>query len=99
MFFATFIAKLADVSVTPNSNLPGTSTLQGLVGGLETWLLYGCIAAAMTGAVVWAVSSRTGNYSGTHGGRSTVVIAIVAAMLIGGSSILVNWAFGLGGGI
>ena len=88
---------LYDVSVHPNSNLPGTTQLTALIGGLMTWVLLACVAAVLIGAATWGFGSKTGHYGATHQGRLMVLGGAVGALVAGAATALVNFGFGVGG--
>ena len=88
---------LNDVSVHPNSNLPGTVQLAALIGGLMTWVLLACVVAVLAGAAAWGFGSKMGHYGATHQGRLMVLGGAVGALVAGAATALVNFGFGVGG--
>ena len=78
-----------DVSITPNSKLPGTTQLNTLIGGMVTWVLLACVAAVLIGAASWGIGNRSGMYGATQNGR----------MMVLGGSALVNSGIGLGSAV
>ena len=87
------------VSVTPNNNLPGTSQLTTLIGGLVTWVLLACVGAVLLGAGAWGIGSRSGHYGAQQNGRMMVLGGAVGAMVAGAASALVNFGFGIGSAV
>ncbi|MCW2594131.1 MAG: hypothetical protein JWP39_19 [Jatrophihabitans sp.] len=88
-----------EVSVTPNSKLPGTTQLNTLIGGLVTWVLLACVGAVLLGAAAWGIGSRSGYYGAQQNGRMMVLGGAVGAMVAGAASALVNFGFGLGSAV
>lgn len=88
---------LRDVSVHPNSTLPGTAQLTTLVGGLMTWVLLACVVAVLAGAAAWGLGSRSGHFGATQQGRLMVLGGAVGALVAGAATALVNFGFGVGG--
>jgi hypothetical protein len=89
----------ADVSITPNSKLPGTTQLNTLIGGMVTWVLLACVTAVLIGAASWGIGNRSGHYGATQNGRMMVLGGSVGAMVAGAASALVNYGFGLGSAV
>jgi Family of unknown function (DUF6112) len=89
---------VADVS--PNSTgLPGIGTLSTMVGALLTVGLIACVAGLVLAAIVWAVGSHSSNPHLAGRGKSGVLVAFVAAVLIGGANVLVDFFVTTGKGI
>jgi hypothetical protein len=84
------------VAVDPNTQLPGTAQLNGLIGGLMTWVLLACVAAVLLGAAAWGFGSRTGHFAATQHGRGMVLGGVAGAMITGAAAALVNFGFGIG---
>lgn len=79
-------------NLTPSRNgLPGTGVLLGLANGLGYWALIAAIVGVIVGGVVWAFGQYSGNYQQSYNGRKGVVVAGVAALLIGGASQIVRF--------
>jgi hypothetical protein len=85
--------------INPSSTLPGTHALMSVVSGVFEVALILCLAGLVVGALVWAVSGKGANIRGSHAGRDIVIGSLIGAFLAGGGWQLINWAFGLGGGI
>jgi hypothetical protein len=88
---------LPAVSVNPNNNLPGTSQLTSLIGGMMTWVLLACVAAVLIGAAAWGFGARFGHYSSQQSGRMMVLGGAVGALVAGAAVAVVNFAFHIGG--
>jgi hypothetical protein len=80
----------ADIS--PNTTgLPGLSTLNSIVGALLTVGLIACVAGLVLAAIVWAVGHHAANPTIAGRGKTGVLVALVAAILIGGANVLVDF--------
>jgi Family of unknown function (DUF6112) len=89
---------MADVS--PNTTgLPGIGTLSSMVGALLTVGLIACVAGLVLAAIVWAVGSHSSNPHLAGRGKSGVLVALVAAVLIGGANVLVDFFVTTGKGL
>jgi hypothetical protein len=88
---------LPAVSVNPNNNLPGTSQLTSLIGGMMTWVLLACVVAVLAGAAAWGFGARFGHYSSQQSGRMMVLGGAVGALVAGAAVAVVNFAFHIGG--
>ncbi len=91
---------LADVTMTPDpGNLPGGEVLQHLTNGLGGWALIGSLVALVIGAAVWALGSHAQNFQQSTSGRKTVLVAGLAALLIGAAPAIINFFFHAGQGV
>jgi MFS family permease len=91
---------LADVTLNPDAgDLPGGDVLQHLTNGLAGWALIGALVALVIGAGAWALGSHANNYQQSYVGRRTVLIAGLAALLIGAAPAIVNFFFHAGQGV
>jgi len=91
---------LADVTMTPDpANLPGGEVLQHLTDGLGGWALIGALVALVIGAAAWALGSHSQNYQQSTSGRKTVLVAGLAALLIGAAPAIINFFFHAGQGV
>jgi Family of unknown function (DUF6112) len=89
---------LTDV-FTPNPNpsaLPGSATFQSLVNAVTWFALVACLVAVIIGAVTWAFGSSSTNAAAASKGQKTVAGGIIGAVIIGASSILINFFYHLG---
>lgn len=88
---------LAGVNISPNtSGLPGLSELQSIVGALLTLGLIASVAGLVLSSIVWAIGSHSSNPTLAGRGKTGVLVAFVAAGLIGGAVVLVNFFAGAG---
>lgn len=88
----------ADIS--PNSNgLPGINSLSNIVGALLTIGLIACVAGLVMAAIVWAIGTHSSNPHLGSRGKTGVLVALVAAMLIGGANVLVDFFVTAGKGL
>jgi len=91
---------LTDVTLTPDpGNLPGGEVLQHLTNGLGGWALIGALVALVIGAAAWALGSHAQNYQQSLTGRRTVLVAGLAALLIGAAPAIINFFFHAGQGV
>ncbi|HXQ43006.1 MAG TPA: DUF6112 family protein [Acidimicrobiales bacterium] len=94
------MAILTDVTLNPDpANLPGGQVLQHLTNGLGGWALIGALVALVIGAAAWALGSHVQNYQQSITGRRTVLVAGLAALLIGAAPAIVNFFFHAGQGV
>jgi hypothetical protein len=88
----------SDIHISPNRDgLPGIAALESIVGALLTFGLIAAVAGIAISAIAWAIGSHSGNPHVAGKGKSGVVIALVAAFLIGGANVLVNFFNAQGG--
>ncbi|EEZ90863.1 hypothetical protein HMPREF0578_1864 [Mobiluncus mulieris 28-1] len=98
LFFST-LARFDgfDPGVSPNmSGVPGLTQLKNLVGGVMAAVIVLLVLAAIASAVVWAIGSISGRAGMGSGGKTGVLISIMAAIVVGASSFLIKWASGIG---
>jgi hypothetical protein len=89
---------LLPADIAPNTTgLPGLSTLSHIVGALLAAGLIAAVAGVALSAIVWVLGNHSGNPSLAGRGKTGVLVAVVAALLIGGANILVDFFSGLGG--
>jgi hypothetical protein len=87
----------ADVSITPNTTaIPGLSTLSTLMGSVMAFGLVLAFGGFVTCAVMMAVGHHSGNAQFASRGKSGLLWCLLAALLIGGSNLLINTFFHLG---
>jgi hypothetical protein len=79
--------------------LPGTPQLQQLIDGFGTWALMAALVGMMVGAVTWALGHHSSNYQQSANGRKGLLIAGIAALVIGAAPTLINFFFGLGSAV
>jgi len=78
------------------TTLPGLATFKGLVLGLIPYALVACVAAFVVGAILGAVGAFGHNPQHSSRGKTTLIVALVAALLVGGAAYLVGWFNDLG---
>ena len=82
----------SDIHISPNRDgLPGIAALESIVGALLTFGLIAAVAGIAISAIAWAIGSHSGNPHVAGKGKSGVLVALVAAFLIGGANVLVNF--------
>jgi hypothetical protein len=92
-----FVLRWTDVSMTPSmSQLPGGSTLQGLVDGLGAWALVAALVGLVIGAAAWALGVHSQNFQQSLVGRRAVLVSGAAALLIGAAPAIINFFYGAG---
>ena len=83
--------------ITPNdTGLPGVGAAEKIVGALLTFGVIAAIAGLVVAAIVWAVGGHSSNPQMQHRGKSGVLVALVAALLIGGANVLVQFFWNAG---
>ncbi|MFI5035576.1 MAG: DUF6112 family protein [Acidimicrobiales bacterium] len=88
------------VNVTPNSTaIPGLSTLSTLVGSLMAFGLVLSLAGFVGCAIVMAIGHHGGNPQWSSRGKTGLLVCLLAALLIGGSDLLINTFYNLGSSI
>jgi len=88
---------LAQVGGNPDPNqLPGGQVLQQLTNGIMGWALILALVALVISAVSWALGSNSNNYQYAVAGRRGVVVAGLAALLIGAAPAIINFFFDTG---
>jgi Family of unknown function (DUF6112) len=86
--FSTSLATAPNIA--PNSNgLPGTSEAEKIVGALLTFGLIAAVAGIAIAAITWAIGSHSANPHLAGRGKHGILIACLAALLVGGANILV----------
>jgi hypothetical protein len=83
---------IPSVSISPNSSgLPGLNELSNVVGALLTVGAILCVLGVILSSVVWAVASTSGNIQLVSRAKTGTVVSAIAALLIGGSSLLITF--------
>jgi hypothetical protein len=81
---------LADIN--PNTTgLPGIALVSSIVGALLTVGLIACVAGLVLAAIIWAIGHHSANPSIAGRGKTGVLVALVAAVLVGGANVLVDF--------
>ena len=84
-------------SVPPDlGQFPGSQELRSLLGGLEGWALLLALVGLLVGAAAWALGVHAQNFQQTYAGRRAVLVAGLAALLIGAAPGLVDFFFSAG---
>lgn len=84
-------------NISPNtSGLPGVGEAEHIVGALLTFSVIAAVAGLAISAIVWAVGSNSSNPHLASRGRTGVLAACAAALLIGGADILVRFFMAAG---
>ena len=79
--------------------LPGSTTLSNLVAGVEYLALLGLVAAMAWFALEWAIAQHTNNPYHVQSGKTGFLRAVGGALLVGGATAIINWAWHIGGQI
>lgn len=88
---------VAQVAGNPDpSQLPGGQVLQQLTNGIMGWALILALVALVISAVSWALGANSNNYQYSVAGRRGVVVAGLAALLIGAAPAIINFFFDTG---
>lgn len=91
---------LAAVGGSPDpAQLPGGQVLQQITNGIMGWALILALVALVFSAVSWALGSNSNNYQYAVAGRRGVVVAGLAALLIGAAPAIINFFFSTGTGV
>ena len=78
------------------SKLPGGHVLQSLTDGIGGICLILCLIGLLVGAAMWALGSSSSNYQHTLIGKKACGVCFLAAALIGGAGILINFFYNAG---
>lgn len=88
------------VHSTPNaSGLPGGQALQNLTDGFGAWALALALIGLFIGAAAWALGAHSQNYQQSYSGRRAVLVAGLAALIIGAGPSIINFFFTAGHGV
>lgn len=91
------LASGPSVNIGPNKDgLPGISEALKIVGALLTFGLIAAVAGVVLAAITWAIGSHSSNPHVASRGKTGVIASCVAAVLVGGADILVNFFAGAG---
>ena len=97
---ALILAAGPSVNVAPNKDgLPGVTAMTKIVGALLTFGLIAAVAGIVLAAITWAIGSNSSNPHLAGRGKTGVIVSCVAALLVGGATILVNFFAGAGGNL
>jgi len=105
-WFATTVAHIQTVwlaqelDISPTSaGLPGADLFKKIVNWLGQIGIWGTAAAFLIGAAMWAAGGLSSNPQMAARGQKAIAISIVAAMLLGGATVILKLFYGAGGGI
>lgn len=76
--------------------LPGWGTFHDLVNAVGAFAILGCVVAAIIGGVAWAFGASSSNVEARGKGQKTVAAAVIGAVVIGASSLLINFFYNAG---
>lgn len=77
-------------------NLPGSTVLNNLADGIDGWALIAALIGLIIGAVTWAFGHYSQNYQQAYNGRKGVLVAALAALLIGAAPHIISFFVGQG---
>lgn len=87
-------------NISPNTNgLPGTSEAENIVGALLTFGLIAAVAGIAIASIAWALGSHSANPHMANRGKTGVLVACAAALLVGGADVLVGFFSNAGGSL
>ena len=88
---------MLEVSLNPDpSQLPGGGTLADLTNGLAGFVLILTVFGLVISAGGWGVGVATSNLSWAERGKSGTIVCAVAALLVGGAAVIINFFFNVG---
>ena len=70
--------------------------LRAVIGALLMFVLIIAVLMLIVSAIIWAVSSSSGNYAAASKGRVGVLVALGGAVLAGAGVAWMNWLLGVG---
>lgn len=92
----TVLALAPTVKLDPDpSKIVGGDVVQQIADGFAGLGLIACVAALVYGAVMWTLSARGGNVTFTSEGKTKVLVAAAAALLIAGAADIINYCIEL----
>lgn len=80
----------------PNDSLPGGSVIEKMVGGLQTYGIYACLAAGVLGAALLGWGNVSHNPHQSSKGKVALIGAAVGLIFIGGINAIGQTFFDLG---
>jgi predicted PurR-regulated permease PerM len=78
------------------TQLPFNGTLSDMANGLGGTALILCVVALVLAAAIWALGHFAGNYRAERVGMFSFAAVFIAAVLVAGAGIVVNFAQGVG---
>lgn len=86
------LIRAASPNISPNTTgLPGTDEAEKIVGALLTFGLIAAVAGIAIASITWALGSHSANPHLAGRGKTGVLVACAAALLVGGADILVGF--------
>lgn len=76
--------------------LGGIGDLKVVIGAMLTIILIVAVLMIIVSAIIWAISTSSGNPAVAAKARAGVFVALGAAILAGGGVIWLNWLIHLG---
>lgn len=76
--------------------LGGIGDLKVVIGAMLTIILIVAVLMIIVSAIIWAISSSSGNPAVASKARAGVFVALGAAILAGGGVTWLNWLIHLG---
>lgn len=77
-------------------SMSGIGDLKVVIGAMLTIILVVAILMIIVSAIIWAISTSTGNPAVASKARAGVFVALGAAILAGGGVTWLNWLIQLG---
>ena len=85
------------VNVFPDfGSMSGIGDLKVVIGAMLTIILVFAVLMIIISAIIWAITTSTGNPGAAVKARAGVFVALGAAVLAGGGVTLMNWLIQLG---
>ena len=95
---ARVVVAQVNVNVSPDPGaIPGSGPVQRIVNGLAFFALLIAVGAIVLGGAMWGAGNIANNTSTSVAGKRAILYSVVGMIVVGAASILVNWAFNLGG--
>lgn len=77
-------------------SMSGIADLKVVIGAMLTIILVVAVLMIIVSAIIWAISTSTGNPAVASKARAGVFVALGAAILAGGGVTWLNWLIQLG---
>ena len=77
-------------------SLSGIGDLKVVIGAMLTIILVVAVLMIIVSAIIWAISTSSGNPAVTAKARAGVLVALGAAILAGGGVTWLNWLIQVG---
>ncbi|MFE7665514.1 DUF6112 family protein [Streptomyces celluloflavus] len=79
-----------------NGNAPGKAAATDLLGALMFYGLISGLGCLLVSTIVFGLGRYFSHHGSAVAGRVGILAGLAVAILVGGASSLINWAFGLG---